>query len=115
MAARPLATTGTLQHAETKATKPEEIAGLTAELLHRGYLKIEPARGRLKLSEQGRERTKRSSKPAAPCSPAPLPTSNHPTTKSPKRCVACRSHSWQTCREQAASHRMNAPAGRIRR
>lgn len=55
MAARPLATTGTLQHAETKATKPEEIAGLTAELLHRGYLKIEPARGRLKLSEQGRE------------------------------------------------------------
>ena len=38
-----------------KATTPEEVAALTAELLHRGYLTIEPASGRLELSEQGRQ------------------------------------------------------------
>ena len=40
---------------ETKAATPEEIAGLTADLLHRGYLTIEPASGRLELSDQGRQ------------------------------------------------------------
>ena len=38
-----------------KATTPEEVAALTADLLHRGYLTIEPASGRLELSEQGRQ------------------------------------------------------------
>ena len=50
-----LATSGTLEHSQTKATTPEEVAALTAELLHRGYLTIEPASGRLELSEQGRQ------------------------------------------------------------
>ncbi len=50
-----LATSGTLEHGETKSTTPEEVAGLTADLLHRGYLTIEPASGRLELSERGRQ------------------------------------------------------------
>jgi MFS family permease len=50
-----LATTGTLEHAQTKAATPEEIAALTAELLHRGYLTIEPTSGRLELSDNGRK------------------------------------------------------------
>ena len=50
-----LATNATLEHGETKATTPEEVVALTAELLHRGYLTIEPASGRLELSEQGRQ------------------------------------------------------------
>jgi hypothetical protein len=33
---------------------PEEVAGLTADLIHRGYLTIDPAGGRLELSERGR-------------------------------------------------------------
>ena len=50
-----LATSGALEHSQSKATTPEEVAGLTAELIHRGYLTIEPASGRLELSEQGRQ------------------------------------------------------------
>ena len=50
-----LATSGTLEHGQSKATTPEEVAALTAELIHRGYLTIEPASGRLELSEQGRQ------------------------------------------------------------
>jgi hypothetical protein len=34
---------------------PEEVAELTAGLLHRGYLTIDPAEGALSLSERGRE------------------------------------------------------------
>ena len=48
-----LATSGTLEHAQTKATTPEEVAALTAVLVHRGYLAIDPASGRLELSERG--------------------------------------------------------------
>jgi hypothetical protein len=47
-----LATSGTLEHARTRATGPEEVAGLTADLVHREYLAID-AEGRLELSEQG--------------------------------------------------------------
>ena len=50
-----LATSAILEHRETKATTPEEVAALTADLLHRGYLTIEPASGRLELSEQGEQ------------------------------------------------------------
>jgi hypothetical protein len=50
-----LATSGTLEHGESKATTPEEVAGLTAELIRRGYLTIEPANGLLELSERGRQ------------------------------------------------------------
>ena len=50
-----LATSGTLEHRETKAATPEEIAGLTADLVHRGYLTIEPASGRLDLSDRGQQ------------------------------------------------------------
>jgi hypothetical protein len=49
-----LATTGILEHPQPKATTPEEIAALTADLIHRGYLSIDPADGQLALSEQGR-------------------------------------------------------------
>jgi MFS family permease len=49
-----LATIGTLEHAQSRATTPEEVAELTAGLLHRGYLTIEPAEGALELSERGR-------------------------------------------------------------
>ena len=48
-----LATSGTLEHAETAATMPEEVAALTADLLHRGYLTIEPASGRLAADRPG--------------------------------------------------------------
>jgi EmrB/QacA subfamily drug resistance transporter len=48
-----LATTGILEHPQPKATTPEEVAALTADLIHRGYLTIDTA-GRLDLSEQGR-------------------------------------------------------------
>jgi MFS family permease len=48
-----LATIDILEHAPTKATAPEEVAGLTAQLVHRGYLTIEPGDGRLDLTEQG--------------------------------------------------------------
>ena len=50
-----LATSGTLEHRETKTATPEEIAGLTADLVHHGCLTIEPATGRLELSERGRQ------------------------------------------------------------
>jgi len=49
-----LATSGTLEHGPTKATGPEEVAALTAGLVHRGCLTIAPASGDLELSEQGR-------------------------------------------------------------
>src|SRR5262249_41606146 len=48
-----LATRGMLEHAQPRTTTPEEVAALTADLVHRGYLVIDPA-GRLELSEQGR-------------------------------------------------------------
>ena len=44
-----------LEHVQSKATTPEEVAGLTAELIYRGYLTIEPSGGRLELSERGRQ------------------------------------------------------------
>jgi len=50
-----LATRDSLQHAETKAATPEEVAELTAELVHRGYLAIDSTGGRLELTGQGRE------------------------------------------------------------
>jgi hypothetical protein len=50
-----LATIGALEHSQTKATTPEDVAGLTAKLLHRGYLVIDPSSGRLELSEQGQQ------------------------------------------------------------
>jgi hypothetical protein len=50
-----LATTAVLEHSQTKTTTPEEVAGLTADLLYRDYLRIEPASGRLELSEHGRQ------------------------------------------------------------
>jgi EmrB/QacA subfamily drug resistance transporter len=49
-----LATSATLEHGDTKGTMPEEVAALTADLLHGGYLTIEPAGGRLELSDHGR-------------------------------------------------------------
>ena len=49
-----LATSDTLEHAQPRATTPEEVAALTACLLHRGYLEIDPATGRLELSGRGR-------------------------------------------------------------
>jgi EmrB/QacA subfamily drug resistance transporter len=49
-----LATIDILEHAPTKATAPEEVAELTAELVHRGYLTIEPRDGKLDLTDQGR-------------------------------------------------------------
>jgi hypothetical protein len=48
-----LATTGILDQPQPKATTPEEVAALTADLIHRGYLTIDPTDGQLKLSEQG--------------------------------------------------------------
>jgi hypothetical protein len=50
-----LATIGTLEHARSRVTTPEEVAELTGGLLHRGYLTIEPAEGTLELGERGRE------------------------------------------------------------
>ena len=50
-----LATSGTLEHGETKGTTPERVAALTADLLYRGYLTFDPASGCLELSEQGRQ------------------------------------------------------------
>src|SRR5262249_34477925 len=49
-----LATMGTLEHAQSRYTTPEEAAELTAKLLQRGYLTIDPA-GSLELTESGRE------------------------------------------------------------
>ncbi|HEY2310654.1 MAG TPA: MDR family MFS transporter [Gaiellaceae bacterium] len=48
-----LATVGVLEHPLPKATSPEEVAALTADLIHGGYLTIDLT-GRLELSEQGR-------------------------------------------------------------
>jgi predicted MFS family arabinose efflux permease len=48
-----LATRGALQHLQSKATTPEEVAALTADLVHRGYLRIDPAGGGLELSDEG--------------------------------------------------------------
>ena len=48
-----LATRGALEHIQSKATTPEEVAALTAGLVHRGCLTIDPASGRLGLSEEG--------------------------------------------------------------
>jgi hypothetical protein len=48
-----IATIGTLAPSQTKATTPEEVAELTADLIHRGYLRFEA--GRLELSEQGEQ------------------------------------------------------------
>jgi MFS family permease len=48
-----LATRGELQHVQSKATMPEEVAALTADLLNRGYLVIEPTSGGLGLTAQG--------------------------------------------------------------
>jgi MFS family permease len=50
-----LATRGTLEHAQSRSTTPEEVAELTADLLHRGYLTFHPADDRLSLSTRGRE------------------------------------------------------------
>ena len=50
-----LATIGTLDHAQSRSTTPEEVAELTAGLLHRGYLTIDPADGALGLSDRGRQ------------------------------------------------------------
>ena len=49
-----LATMGALEHAQSRYTTPEEVAELTARLLQRGYLTIDPA-GSLELTESGRE------------------------------------------------------------
>jgi EmrB/QacA subfamily drug resistance transporter len=48
-----LASVDILEHAPTKTTAPEEVAELTADLVHRGYLTIEPGDGTLDLTEQG--------------------------------------------------------------
>ena len=50
-----LATRDNLEHTQTKAATPEEVAEITAELVHRGYLAIDPASGRLELSGLGRQ------------------------------------------------------------
>jgi EmrB/QacA subfamily drug resistance transporter len=50
-----LATRGQLQHVQSKATMPEEVAALTADLLNRRYLVIEPTSGGLGLTAQGEE------------------------------------------------------------
>jgi EmrB/QacA subfamily drug resistance transporter len=50
-----LATRGALEHLQSKATTPEEVAALTADLLHRGYLAIDPGSGGLGLTAQGEE------------------------------------------------------------
>src|SRR4051812_13049038 len=44
-----LATIGTLEHVQSRGTTPEEVAELTAALLHGGYLTIDPAEGTLQL------------------------------------------------------------------
>jgi len=49
-----LATTDTLEHAPSRTATPDEIARLTADLLHRGYLTIDPTSGHLDLSDRGR-------------------------------------------------------------
>jgi EmrB/QacA subfamily drug resistance transporter len=49
-----LATRGALEHVQSKATTPEEVAALTADLLHRGYLAIDPD-GALELTARGNE------------------------------------------------------------
>ena len=49
-----LATVGTLEHAQSRGTTPEEVAALTAGLVHRGYLTIDPVDGNLELGERGR-------------------------------------------------------------
>ena len=49
-----LATVGTLEQTTTRNVAPEEVAGLTARLVQRGYLTID-ASGGLELSERGRQ------------------------------------------------------------
>jgi EmrB/QacA subfamily drug resistance transporter len=50
-----IATAGTLEHDPPRAAMPEEIARLTARLLERGYVVLDPAGDRLELSERGRQ------------------------------------------------------------
>jgi EmrB/QacA subfamily drug resistance transporter len=50
-----LATVGTLEHDPPQAAMPEEIALLTARLLERGYVALDPAGDGLELSERGRQ------------------------------------------------------------
>jgi hypothetical protein len=40
---------------QPRATTPEEVARLTANLIHRGYLTITPDNSQLELSERGRQ------------------------------------------------------------
>ena len=95
-----------------KATTPEEVAGLTAELIHRGYLTIEPAGGRLELSERGRQanaalveagravltriacrhRPARGGGRRHPAPPRDLTPGRHPTRCSPRAARECARH-----------------------
>jgi hypothetical protein len=50
-----LATRGALEQVPSRSTTPEEVAELTADLLHRGYLTFHPADDRLSLSTRGQE------------------------------------------------------------
>jgi hypothetical protein len=50
-----LATVGTLEHDPPRAAMPEKIALLTARLLERGYVALDPAGDGLELSERGRQ------------------------------------------------------------
>jgi EmrB/QacA subfamily drug resistance transporter len=50
-----LATRGTLEHTHSHNTTPEEVADLTADLLRSDYLALDPASGKLELSERGQQ------------------------------------------------------------
>ena len=63
-----LATSDTLEHAQPRATTPEEVAALTAGLLHRGYLEIDPAPPGSSSPGAAGRRTPPSSRRVAPCS-----------------------------------------------
>ena len=101
-----LATSGTLEHRETKAATPEEIAGLTADLLHRGYLTIEPASGRLELSDRGQQAHARARR-SGPLRAHPHRVRRRPAARrrSPTSCAASRSRSWPTSRETQPARR----------
>jgi pimeloyl-ACP methyl ester carboxylesterase len=50
-----LTTADTLEHLQPRITTPEEVARLTASLIHRGYLTIDSEGSRLELSERGEQ------------------------------------------------------------
>ena len=102
-----LATSGTLEHGQSRATTPEEVAGLTAELIHRGYLTIEPASGRLEMSERGRQANAALVEAGRAVLTRIAADITRPRRRWPTCCAASQSHSWPTSHE-------TEPAGRAR-